>query len=297
MAPDSLFSRSNQESGGPEDPAEGVRIIDPEEAAEAVERGEVVRRKGQDQPRYGDRPEAPPSDVTPALRFPLADSTDPSTIERPRVAPVEPRVAEGSHEPVLSVEPATGETELPHWTEPPTGEVPRVLIGEASDDEEQQRWTSFASSGTGTPRWRDEHDLWDETDHVSELAEVDTSVGALDTSERLTQEEFLAFDDLQVPEPPSDRPRGSTDDPIRISSSQSPDRGTPRPSSGGRPGGARGAPTERGRAGAGPAAPGGAGRDVPQAVFVGVAIAVVALILFRIGPAATMVLVEAVVVL
>jgi phosphatidate cytidylyltransferase len=295
MAPDSLFSRSNQESGGPEDPAEGVRIIDPDEAAEAVERGEAVRRKGQDQPRYGDRPESPPADVTPALRFPLADRADATAIERPRVAPVEPRVAEGSHEPVLSVEPATGETELPHWTEPATGEVPRVVVGE-SDDAEQERWSSFAA-GAAAPRWRDEHEPWDETDHVSELAEVDTSVGALDTSERQSHEAFLTFDDLQVPEMPADRPRGSSDDPIRISSGQ-PRAATPdRPISNRGP--VSGRPPERGRGArtGEPSSAGGAGRDVPQAVFVGLAIAVVALILFKLGPAATMILVEVVVVL
>ena len=58
MPGDSLFSRSNQESGGTDD-AEGVRIIDADAAAEAVERGDTAKRKADDQPKYGDRPPPP----------------------------------------------------------------------------------------------------------------------------------------------------------------------------------------------------------------------------------------------
>ncbi|HVL03169.1 MAG TPA: hypothetical protein VM386_01900, partial [Acidimicrobiales bacterium] len=60
------------------DPTEGVRIIGADEAAEAIERGEVASRRGMGTPRYGDRPEAPPDDARPALRFPLSASGDPS---------------------------------------------------------------------------------------------------------------------------------------------------------------------------------------------------------------------------
>jgi phosphatidate cytidylyltransferase len=305
MAPDSLFGRGPQEGPDPDDPAEGVRIIDPDEAAEAVERGEAVRRKGDDQPKYGDRPEAPPDDVTPALRFPLSDSTDPSSIDRPRVAPVEPRTAEGSHEPLISVEPATGETELPHWTEPATGEVPRVIIGDTDDEGEEERWASFAAS---SPRWRDEHEIWHDSDAVDNLGDHDESrLGALDTSDRMSAEQFLTFDDLAVPESDAGAaaPSGSSDDPIRITSSQPrpPQAGAPprrsRPSAAPQTGPAA-PPTAEARGGA-PAASGGGGgrngRDVPQAVFVGIALVVVAVILFQLGTVTTMALVEVVIVL
>jgi phosphatidate cytidylyltransferase len=319
MGNDSLFSRSNQESGGMDD-AEGVRIIDADAAAEAVERGDAVKRKADDQPKYGDRP-PPPDGPRPTLRFPLAGADAPPVIDRPRVAPVEPRSADEPYrpvppedEPMITVEPATGETEVPHWTEPATGYVPRVIISESEggDVADQARWSSFANSG---PRWRDEHNDWDPdvaADYAVGLAEEDddSPLGALDTSERLSQEEFLTFDDLNVPEapnraaaapPPSAPPFEPAPEPapepepepIRIQSSTA---GTER--SARRPAPARtrrapSQPTGDGEAGT----PGGPGRDVPQAVFVGVAIAVVAIILMKLGPGFTMILVEAVIVL
>jgi phosphatidate cytidylyltransferase len=309
MAPDSLFSRSNQESGGTDD-AEGVRIIDPDEAAEAVERGDAVPRKADDQPKYGDRP-PPPEGPRPSLRFPMADSAEPSVIDRPRVAPVEPRTAD--EPPIIAVEPATGETELPHWTEPATGEVPRVIVGDTDTDDhaEQERWSSFANAG---PRWRDEHDDWDEdvaSDLAVGLAEGDEPIGALDTTERLTQEEFLTFDDLDVPVAPTrtapgGAPRGDgAPEPIRIQSTPAASAAVPTdpsstrrttgprrepPSAGAAPRRARRPPRHEGEGS------GEGGRDVPQAVFVGVAFAVVAIILMKLGPGFTMILVEAVIV-
>jgi phosphatidate cytidylyltransferase len=325
MAPDSLFSRSNQESGGTDD-AEGVRIIDPDEAAEAVERGDAVPRKADDQPKFGDRP-PPPEGPRPSLRFPLADAADPTAIDRPRVAPVEPRTADDEprptvtpeEPPIITVEPATGETELPHWTEPATGEVPKVIIGETDDDEaEQERWSSFANAG---PRWRDEHADWDDdvaSDLAAGLAESEESIGALDTTERLTQEEFLTFDDLNVPVAPTraappapapDEPVAEpAPEPIRIQSTPTPaaaaptDRAATRRSSassrrepptaaaGGQP--RRSARPPRREA----EPPSDGGRDVPQAIFVGVAFAVVAIILMKLGAGFTMILVEAVIV-
>lgn len=411
MGSDSLFSRSNKESGD-DDTTEGVRIIKPDEAAEAVERGDAVKRKGDDQPKYGDRPPSPPDDVRPAMRFPLPDSAATPPV-RPRVAPVDPRAghepqrpdeppadepqrpaeppadepqrpaqpradeppareepparrqeppaAQPEHarppeptperapepaseldslpivaredlglpveEPIISVEPSTGETELPHWTAPATGEVPKVIIGEADDEEldEQARWSSFAAS-TG-PRWRDEHDDWEDTGDVAALAEPDAvpGVGALDMTERPSQEEFLSFDDLEVPtgdagaplapEPAEPEPTA----PIRIGSGTlGPQPAAPRteaapptrearprrPAAGAEP--ARGAPRTRpapegrragGGGGDGGDASQGAPRDVPLAVIVGVAIGAVAIIAFSIDSWAAMVLVEVVVAL
>ena len=145
MGNDSLFSRSNQESGGNDD-SEGVRVIDADTAAEAVERGDAVKRKPDDQPKYGDRPSPPDDGPRPTLRFPLAGADAPPVIERPRVAPVAPRSADDAFRPeppdddfIINLEPATGETELPHWTEPATGEVPRVIIGEGDERHRHRR--------------------------------------------------------------------------------------------------------------------------------------------------------------
>ena len=133
----------------PTEPGEGVRIIGADEAAEAMERGNVAARRGDDQQRFGDRPAAPPVGPRPSLRFPLDASADPTRIERPPVQP--------------APEPVTGPVDMPHWTEPPTGEVPAVLIGDDSpfleDGEDLDAWSSFATS---TPRWRDADDDWDD---------------------------------------------------------------------------------------------------------------------------------------
>jgi phosphatidate cytidylyltransferase len=376
MASDSLFSRSNKEEGGSDDPAEGVRIIKPDEAAEAVERGEAVKRKGDDQPKYGDRPPSPPKDTRPALRFPLPDAAAASSV-RPRVAPVDhtaaaadpagwtpaapepesgtspsppepqqeperepvrPEAAEPGQEhaereaspappsprhepdrpvivaredlglpvdePIIRVEPATGETELLHWTEPATGEVPKVVLGDLEDEadpDEQARWSSFAASGA--PRWRDEHDSWEHSDPTADLTDPAVGLGALDTSERPSEEAYLGFDDLEVPSAgPAESPREA--EPIRIQSGRSkpaPPEQAARPAS--PEPGPRRSRSDRGSGGSG--GPGDSGgeqphspsRDVPLAVFVGIAIAAVAVIAFSVGAWAAMILVEVVVVL
>ncbi len=438
----------DDEPDAPPSPTEGVRLIKPDEAAEAVERGEAVKRRGTDRPKYGDRPEAPDG-PRPNLRFPLADSADPTLIVRPKVAPVErpsaddapaaaddpalddgvdeadastdpaaadltaddpvepiepiepvqpiepptaptvvaplidspvvrpapgrkPKPAEPAaepipfpaadapeapvagraaadepgdptsgdgppdlragggvrlpdepppivtaddlhppasppEEPVLSL-PISESTELPHWTEPATGEVPRVLIGELDDEDEDARWSSFADQG---PRWRDQASgEWDPDDTgvahlIADPEEPEVALGALDTSDRLSDEEFLNFDDLDVPQQdlPTARPRGSYDDPISIQSEPA------RPARPTAPGAPRPAPTDSSRTAPAPrraprrptpgvpvggahdgppvgptGSSGGSGRDVPTAALVGVAIATFALILFHLGP-------------
>ncbi|MCB0977276.1 MAG: phosphatidate cytidylyltransferase [Acidimicrobiales bacterium] len=179
--------RRSRRDEDPQTPAnEGVRIIGADEAAEAMERGDVTPRRGDDEPRYGDRPAAPPAGPRPALRFPLDASADPSRIERPPVQP--------------APDPVTGPVELPHWTEPPTGEVPAVLIGDdgplIDDDGDDEAWSSFATS---TPRWRDADDDWSDDDYLANLSDHsdEVRVGALDdTDDRPSHDEYYGFDDL-----------------------------------------------------------------------------------------------------
>jgi len=77
--------------------------------------------------------------------------------------------------------PATGEPSgsmpLPHWTEPPTGEVPRILDDDTSDDLDS--WSSLAGSA---PRFRSDAGDWAAGDfEEGELSHDDsTLVGALD---------------------------------------------------------------------------------------------------------------------
>ncbi|CAN5609091.1 hypothetical protein BH20ACT2_BH20ACT2_16440 [soil metagenome] len=296
--------------------AEGVRIIGAEEAAEAIERGDVVKRRGDDVPRYGDRPAPPPQGPRPALRFPLGAAADPTAIERPPVQPPPPigRDDPPAPPPPVDLPPPAWEeppwpeepvrlgapaapggwddppdpgVELPHWTAPATGEVPKILGGDDADD--LDAWSSFSGNA---PRWRDastEHDAEDFAD-VAGLADDETRIGALDDSDRPSHEEIFAFDELrrdvgyggEVDERyGDDHEDGYGDGTVYVPPSR--EEGTSRRA-------ARRARAERG----GPLGP---GRDVPTAVGVGAAFAVAALILFRLGPRFAVVLVTAVVVL
>jgi len=196
----------------------------------------VARRKAEREPRLGDRPEVPPVGKA-AIRFPLAEDDDPASIERPRPVTAEPSDrlssvsdATGQH-PVLDVGQPTGEVEMPHWTSNATGEVPRVVIGDAPVAGDSQSWTSYAS---GAPQWRDQSSGWDEpsfADLAADLADDGSvNVGALtpqpyEDEDTLTHDEYLGFDDLEVPA--ADAPladlsrvtaRGTAADPIRIGS-------------------------------------------------------------------------------
>lgn len=181
---DQRRSRPDEDKNVPP-PAEGVRIIGPDEAAEVMERDDVASRRGGDQLRYGDRPPKPPAGPRPALRFPLDASADPTRIERPPVQP--------------PPDPVTGPVELPHWTEPPTGEVPAVLIGDDAsllgDDDDLDAWSSFATS---TPRWRDAGDDWGDDGFMERLADDsgEERMGALGDQDEPSHEAYFGFDDL-----------------------------------------------------------------------------------------------------
>jgi phosphatidate cytidylyltransferase len=231
----------------PQDTTEGVRIIGAEEAAEALERGDVVPRRAEGELRFGDRPAAPPDDAQPAIRFPLPADEEPENAFRPR--PAAPS--------------------LPHWTEPPTGEVPRIRVeGDEPDDldelveegaaDDLDAWSSFATSG---PRWRDSAGDWAEPDYDAEALRADesTRIGSLDTSDRPAPDDFF-FDAPVYEEPPPPV--------IRT--------------------GVRTAP-------AAPVADAGE-RDMGVAIGVGVGLVALFLLLLQIGPGAVMVLVAAVLV-
>jgi len=70
---------------------------------------------------------------------------------------------------------------LPHWTEPATGETPRILPGAGDDEDDLGAWSSLS----GGPRWRDSDADWHEADFASDddiLADA-PKFGALDDSE------------------------------------------------------------------------------------------------------------------
>jgi phosphatidate cytidylyltransferase len=241
-------------------PAEGVRIIGAEEAATALESGIASGRRPEDAPRYGDVPE-PPAGPRPAHRFPLPDSVDPaSAVTRPPV--ITPPPVEDDFEPVAS-------PEMPHWTEPATGEVPAVL---ASDDDEDDlnAWSGLTNRA---PRWRDQEQDWEEPDFgdASHLADDELRQGVLDP-DRTEHSDLFSFD-----EPPI------RTDPEATRTLPPPPAAAPR----------RSRPVEPTYAEPG----GGAPRDLQQAVAIGVGLGVLALLCFKLGPLTSMILVTAVVML
>lgn len=289
-----------------------MRLIRADEAAERVGRGNVVRRKPQGTPKYGDPPPKPSDGPRPTLRFPLTDSADAADIERPRVRPADqPRASadqgdEGDEGDEYEEEYAdeaddaddesgvgetgslfsrddTGSTELPHWTEPATGEVPRVITGDDEADDDSEAWASLSAS---QPRWRDQSD-WDddEVDDLAVLGDDDTKVGALDQSDRPTDDDLYSFDDIDEPRRPARRPAppsGAT--PSGPPPSGPPQRATrPRQPRTREPAARVAPPEDSGE------------RNLPMAVGVGVVIGVAALIFFWAGAWQTMILVTLIV--
>lgn len=300
----------------PRDPTEGVRIIGAAEAAEAVERGEVASRLPEERPRYGDRPSTTPPGARPALRFPLDADSDPADLIRPAVAS---RDLPGD-DPSPS-----GTVQLPHWTDPPTGEVPAVLVGE--DPEDLDAWSSFA---TASPtRWRGADDDWEDTGEYTAALSDDDPIGALDESDRPTDEDLFSFEGIEelatrrTAAASAERARALTgdtvlfpgdddptlddfdDEPVFATSTAGDDVDSERS---GLLGGDQGPLRQRRRVSTrarregpeGKLAHGaddgaGGGRDVPTAIAAGVGIAVVALICFALGPAVVTALVTVVV--
>lgn len=239
-------------------PDDGVRIIGADEAAERISSDDVAHRRRDDEPRFGDRPEEPAGrDVRPTIRFPLAAD------EVPRSAAA-----------------AQDENAMPHWTEPPTGEVPRIFAAEDLGEDDAASWSGFSS---GQPRWRGEGpERHDDYDDFSRLADDETRVGAMASDDRPDPEDFFAFDedvwDDEVPEPVR---VGAVADEYGYDDDE--DEGPVLA------GGTRSISSDPRRAGQARAyeRPAGPGRDMPTAVAVGVGFAVVALICFKVGAVTT----------
>jgi phosphatidate cytidylyltransferase len=148
---------------------------------------------------------------------------------------------------------------LPHWTEPPTGEVPRVLADEGHEDVDP--WSSFSGQA---PVWRD-----DESSNAG--GEVDLTP----LTEDLPPVEGGGGGDLfgsDEPPEPLERPSGepwSTDEEARV---------TPIRTRSGPP------PPPRARADStGSMARGTASRDLPMAIAVGFGLAAVFVLLLILG--------------
>ena len=266
--------------------AEGVRILGAEEAAAAVSQDPPTVQE----PLPFDRSIPRERDPEPESDFGDDDDLWPLDDNDPNVAPPS----------------APAPPNLPHWTEPATGEVPAVLSGrfgesdvdidEDDNDEDLAAWSALSG---GAPRWRDQHDDWGDSGYedASVLAGSDPPMGALD--ERATSNSIFSFDDDDADDGPEsfgfsfDEPEV---EPIPLRPASSPPTNTTpraprtRPPRAPRPTTARAEPRQRQMVTAPP-------RDMQQAIGLGAILGVVALVLFKLGPAWTMVLAIAVVVL
>ena len=215
----------DQRPATPRPAGEGVRIIGAQEAAQR----EAELQSGRlpdDALRYGDVP-PPPAGPRPAVRFPL-----------PEDAPAQP------------VASPAAPADLPHWSEPPTGEVPKILAGDDEEDD-LEAWAALRRQ----PRWREGND-WEEADFENDelLSAEEERLGALDDRRRPPEFSFDDEEEEEFEEMPA-RPAV----PRRVSS---------RPSS---------EPFDYGERRNGD-------RDLPIAIAAGVAIGVLALVAFKLGP-------------
>jgi CDP-diglyceride synthetase len=154
---------------------------------------------------------------------PLFDEPEPAAVDQPYdpYAPVESYVpSEETPSPDVST--------LPHWTEPPTGQVPAVLARDTEDGDDWQ-------SRTG-PTWREEHSDW--TAHDDEFdpdmyANEETALGSLDENDapdpvRRPWEFDLPSDTGRIPqirlsgEPVSDLRDSGSGDPAAFEDEPSP---------------------------------------------------------------------------
>ncbi|MCB0970058.1 MAG: phosphatidate cytidylyltransferase [Acidimicrobiales bacterium] len=283
--------RSRPDDERQTDPSEGVRIIGADEAAEVMEREDIAARRSDDELRYGDRPPAPPDGPRPALRFPLDADADPTRIERP---PVEP-----------PPEPVTGPVSLPHWTEPPTGEVPAVLIGGdepllADDEDDLDAWSSFATSA---PRWRDADDDWGDDDFVGSLADpAEPPMGSLAEDAGPSHEEYYGFEDMDERVTERTGEQLAADEGVRIRVGDDEDWGAdPDAVDGGWESDDEWADDDQWEDDGDDAgayepvgASGGGDRNMPMAIGIGLGLAAVGVVALILGPAVTTVLVAAV---
>jgi len=88
-------------------------------------------------------------------------------------------------------EPPTAVPDMPHWTDPPTGQVPAVLDRRGEEDE-----GSWSAAGDTGPAWREHQHEWDDSSFdPSLLADDETRVGALEETP-VEDRRPWEFDDL-----------------------------------------------------------------------------------------------------
>ncbi|MEY2399917.1 MAG: phosphatidate cytidylyltransferase [Ilumatobacteraceae bacterium] len=170
---------------------------------------------------------------------------------------------------------------LPHWTEPPTGEMPRTLTATPSPDptDDLDVWSTFAGKA---PVWSDDQPV-DPHDETGEMEQVVVGEPVLGDADDITNRD----DSIPLRREPGRITIGT--DPTDDRSRPIPRKGRPgEPNRGGRP--ARSGSTART-----PVRPPKSGeRDLPTAIGVGLLIAAAFVVAVVIGPKVVLVVVVAV---
>jgi len=165
--------------------------------------------------------------------------------------------------------------QLPHWTDPPTGEIPREVSGSgaASDPtDDLDVWSSFSSSDQ-SPGWRDgvgadTSGTLDDITGLSPVFEQSEADAYVDQASTARDESVPARREqgrITIGTDPTD---GAASRPSSTGRRPRPGDATARGRTGARP-------TPSSRASAAKAAGGAGGRDMPTAIAVGLAIAAV----------------------
>lgn len=186
--------------------------------------------------------------------------------------------------------------EMPHYSDPPTGQVPKVVV-----DEESDGWANLS----GQPRWRDEHDDSEAAD-FSDLLDDAPKLGALDEASDAGAVFFdipdLTDDRIPTVGPPSREVRAvrvdATSEHAALDAAEAaePPRQQPGPRRrrpGPAPAGASGQRAARGAA-TGSESGGAGGRNMPMAISVGVALLALGGACFWLGALATTALIAVV---
>jgi phosphatidate cytidylyltransferase len=270
------------------EPLEGVRILGAEEARASLEAGGA----GAEAPAEAE-PTIVLDDAEPQLdlREPMppgaGDTDDESVVvassrsqqswsasrddllpdrgligERPVVEPRRPGLPVEARESSAG-EPPTGEVPpLPHWTEPPTGAVPAIFADDSDSPDELDAWATVTGA---QPRFRAEGSDWSESDFADDLSGEQVKLGAL-SNEGPVDEDAAFARDLAARRGPRGRTTRTVTRPARSAAAAS----------------RLAADLEEREAS--PA------RDVPTAIMTALAVAVVAIVCFAQGEAATVAL-------
>ncbi len=83
-------------------------------------------------------------------------------------------------------------TELPHWADPPTGEVPRAVSGSKAQEDELQAWRLLGSRGL---HWRDDVNDWSDGPGMEDLVDTDDEHGI--AAEEATDRPFSFDNDFE----------------------------------------------------------------------------------------------------